>query len=577
MAHPPSFSERIGYLEMALEQKKEALREAMANIQVLEGAVRIEASQINNGLRERDTLKERIAYLESERDATLARNKTLMEAVAMAYQFCGARGANEKLLDNLSALADGESAPHPEWPMEDGEWHWGSCGHHSGMSCGQCGAEALARITVLETALREAQAERLQIQRAIARTQTGGDGSEDDKARYTLGEITNHIDLMDKQREDRLHRVVALKQERDAALAQAKQWRDALQMLTPGGSEFLEPGECAKFVRDRMHWRKSTELEARITVLETALSSADSLCDSLNCYIIGLDLLRNFETDMGMTVDQMHETMTIVREAIAKQSLCDMCDKPLFPGSSSTCQCDPCKCDQADQPQSAGLAATLPVTSGDYSGPLTSNSFKFTPGEPSPWIIEGQPQTAPSLGHKTHELKCWPEFFDAVQNWEKLFEIRHNDCEFKVGDILWLREWSHSTNYTGREVRRGVSYITDFPAGLVDGYVCMGLQTGPSGDPVHAENCNTNRLRSNEPDALACNCGAEPGGEGTACQMCKMFEMALRNIEYLVGIGQRHDTLNGKDIALSAALNIVHQLLPAQPSDIAEPTKGKGE
>ena len=77
---------------------------------------------------------------------------------------------------------------------------------------------------------------------------------------------------------------------------------------------------------------------------------------------------------------------------------------------------------------------------------------------------------------KTHELKCWPAFFLAVQHWEKMFEIRHNDRSFEVGDILWLREWDPTTTeYTGESVRRVVSYITDFPAGLRDGYVCMGL------------------------------------------------------------------------------------------------------
>lgn len=77
---------------------------------------------------------------------------------------------------------------------------------------------------------------------------------------------------------------------------------------------------------------------------------------------------------------------------------------------------------------------------------------------------------------KTHELKCWPEFFLAVQAWKKVFEIRHNDRGFEVGDILWLREWDPTTaDYSGESVRRAISYITDFPDGLKDGYVCMGL------------------------------------------------------------------------------------------------------
>ncbi len=77
----------------------------------------------------------------------------------------------------------------------------------------------------------------------------------------------------------------------------------------------------------------------------------------------------------------------------------------------------------------------------------------------------------------THELKCWPEFFVAVKVWDKVFEIRHNDRDYKIGDFLWLREWDPQTKtYTGSSVIRSISYITDFPSGLRDGYVCMGLK-----------------------------------------------------------------------------------------------------
>lgn len=75
-----------------------------------------------------------------------------------------------------------------------------------------------------------------------------------------------------------------------------------------------------------------------------------------------------------------------------------------------------------------------------------------------------------------HELKCWPEYFTPLWRRDKTFEIRLNDRNFQVGDTLVLREWNPTyERYTGQHITREVVYVTDFPAGLRDGYVCMGL------------------------------------------------------------------------------------------------------
>ena len=61
----------------------------------------------------------------------------------------------------------------------------------------------------------------------------------------------------------------------------------------------------------------------------------------------------------------------------------------------------------------------------------------------------------------THELKCWPEYFEETISGGKTFEIRYDDRDFMVGDTIRLREWEPSNEqYSGRECWRRVTYIT---------------------------------------------------------------------------------------------------------------------
>lgn len=81
-----------------------------------------------------------------------------------------------------------------------------------------------------------------------------------------------------------------------------------------------------------------------------------------------------------------------------------------------------------------------------------------------------------------HDLKVWPEYFEAIAAGKKPFEIRKNDRDYKVGDTLHLREFSPGPGeYTGFAVRRTVSYMLsgDDPMGsafgLRPGFVALGL------------------------------------------------------------------------------------------------------
>ena len=85
---------------------------------------------------------------------------------------------------------------------------------------------------------------------------------------------------------------------------------------------------------------------------------------------------------------------------------------------------------------------------------------------------------------KTHKLKTWPSFFAAVLSGEKTFEVRQNDRDFAVGDILVLEEWDPScasawgvrSGYTGKTLQRHIVYLLrggEF--GIEKGYCVMGF------------------------------------------------------------------------------------------------------
>lgn len=58
------------------------------------------------------------------------------------------------------------------------------------------------------------------------------------------------------------------------------------------------------------------------------------------------------------------------------------------------------------------------------------------------------------------EKKIWPQYFQAILDGKKTFELRLNDFECKEGDVLVLKEWDPETkSYTGREMKKSVTYV----------------------------------------------------------------------------------------------------------------------
>lgn len=77
---------------------------------------------------------------------------------------------------------------------------------------------------------------------------------------------------------------------------------------------------------------------------------------------------------------------------------------------------------------------------------------------------------------KTHELKILPEFFVAVLEGRKTFELRNNDRDYKVGDVLLLKEFD-GEKYTGNYTRKNVTYVLNGGQyGLDKDYVILGIK-----------------------------------------------------------------------------------------------------
>lgn len=80
----------------------------------------------------------------------------------------------------------------------------------------------------------------------------------------------------------------------------------------------------------------------------------------------------------------------------------------------------------------------------------------------------------------THELKCLAIYFEELWVGNKTFELRFKDRDFKVGDILRIREWrgtsAETMAYTTREISAEITYMTDFSAALKPGWVCLAIK-----------------------------------------------------------------------------------------------------
>ena len=94
-----------------------------------------------------------------------------------------------------------------------------------------------------------------------------------------------------------------------------------------------------------------------------------------------------------------------------------------------------------------------------------------------------------------HKLKLNAAYYDDSASGIKTFEIRENDRDFKVGDILELREWVWSSlkgkgAYTGNAHWKVITYVLDDEEYLCEGFVCLAVS--PIAVPQEGAKLNEN-------------------------------------------------------------------------------------
>lgn len=115
----------------------------------------------------------------------------------------------------------------------------------------------------------------------------------------------------------------------------------------------------------------------------------------------------------------------------------------------------------------------------------------------------------------THVLKTWPEYYQAIIDGTKPFEVRQNDRGFAVGDVLLLQEYDPKTDKcTGRATSRTVTYLLE-DEGFTSQPDCCVMGLAASAPSLYVGQ-NTDKLLDNIEElfeVIPCDCGR-------ACREC---------------------------------------------------------
>ncbi len=77
-----------------------------------------------------------------------------------------------------------------------------------------------------------------------------------------------------------------------------------------------------------------------------------------------------------------------------------------------------------------------------------------------------------------HELKVWPDQFVGLSSGDKKHEYRYNDRDFKIDDLVLLREFElPGDRYLGGQVLARITWISYGPEwGITDGFCAFSIR-----------------------------------------------------------------------------------------------------
>ena len=103
-----------------------------------------------------------------------------------------------------------------------------------------------------------------------------------------------------------------------------------------------------------------------------------------------------------------------------------------------------------------------------------------------------------------HQLKIEKQYFDDILSCRKRFEVRNNDREFCVGDILGLNEINKEGKETGRCTLAEIVYILQNYM-LQDGYVVLGIEPFPKKNTIFSNSLPETIITNREGTANVVN------------------------------------------------------------------------